>query len=81
MNEVLAADSADVRVVELEMKNMNNAKLKAAEAEFMERYPGGFSNPRMLEIAKKHKVEKMKQMAQDSFAPNHLIMQPKLLIP
>ncbi len=70
MNEVLAADSADVRVVELEMKNMNNAKLKAAEAEFMERYPGGFSNPRMLEIAKKHKVEKMKQMAQDSFAPN-----------
>ena len=47
---------------------MNIAKLKAAEGRFIERYPGGFSNPQMLEIAKKHKVEKMKKMAQDSFA-------------
>ena len=49
---------------------MNRAKLKAAEARFLERYPGGFSDPLMLEIAKKHKVEKMKKMAQDSFAPD-----------
>jgi hypothetical protein len=47
---------------------MNKAKLKEAERRFSERYPGGFSNPLMLEIAKKHKVEKMKKMAQESFA-------------
>lgn len=47
---------------------MNKAKLREAEERFIMRYPGGFSNPRMLELAKKHKVEKMKKMAQDSFA-------------
>lgn len=47
---------------------MNKAKLKEAEERFIMRYPGGFSNPQMIEIAKKHKVEKMKKMAQDSFA-------------
>ena len=47
---------------------MNKAKLKEAEARFIERYPGGFSHPLMLEIVKKHKVEKMKKLAQDSFA-------------
>ena len=47
---------------------MNRKKLKEAEERFLLRYPGGFSNPSMLEIAKKHKVEKMNKMAQDSFA-------------
>ncbi len=47
---------------------MNKAKLKEAEERFFMRYPGGFSNSRMLEIAKKHKVEKMKKLTQDSFA-------------
>lgn len=47
---------------------MNRAKLKEAEERFFTRYPGGFSNPLMLEIAKKHKVEKMNKLAQDSFA-------------
>lgn len=47
---------------------MNREKLKEAAARFVERYPGGFSNPQMLEIVKKHKVEKMKKMAKDSFA-------------
>lgn len=46
---------------------MNKAKLKEAEERFFMRYPGGFSNPQMLAIAKKHKVEKMKNLAQDSF--------------
>lgn len=31
------------------------------------RYPGGFSNPLMLEMAKKHKLDKMNKYAQDSF--------------
>ncbi|VBB09159.1 Hypothetical protein LUCI_4445 [Lucifera butyrica] len=30
---------------------MNKAKLKEAEERFIMRYPGGFSNPRMLELA------------------------------
>ncbi|WP_291299900.1 hypothetical protein [Desulfosporosinus sp. BICA1-9] len=47
---------------------MNITKLKEAEERFFMRYPGGFSNPLMLEIAKKHKVEKMNKLAQDSFA-------------
>ncbi|OGO78154.1 MAG: hypothetical protein A2Y23_12265 [Clostridiales bacterium GWB2_37_7] len=47
---------------------MNREKLKEAEERFFKRYPGGFSNPLMLEIAKKHKVEKMNKLAQESFA-------------
>lgn len=47
---------------------MNRTKLKEAEEGFLLRYPDGFSNPFMLEIAKKHKVDKMKKLAQDSFA-------------
>lgn len=46
---------------------MNKSKLKEAEKRFLMEYPGGFSNPLMLEIAKKHKVEKMNRMAQESF--------------
>ena len=48
---------------------MNRERLKAAEANFLARYPEGFASPQMLEIAKKHKVEKMKKLAQESFAP------------
>ncbi len=47
---------------------MNRTKLKEAEARFFRNYPGGFSNPLMLEIAKKHKVEKMNKLAQESLA-------------
>lgn len=47
---------------------MNRTKLKEAEERFFLRYPGGFSDPLMQEIAKKHKVEKMNKLAQDSFA-------------
>lgn len=46
---------------------MNITKLKEAEEKFLKQYPGGFSNPRMLEIAKKHKLEKMNKLAQESF--------------
>lgn len=47
---------------------MNWDKLKRAEERFFLQYPEGFSDPTMLEIAKKHKVEKMNKLAQDSFA-------------
>lgn len=46
---------------------MNRAKLMEAEDRFFRQYPGGFSNPQMLEIAKKHKAEKMNKLAQESF--------------
>jgi hypothetical protein len=47
---------------------MNLNKLKQAEQRFLERYPGGFENPDMLEIAKKHKVDKMTAFAHECFA-------------
>lgn len=47
---------------------MNIEKLKEAKERFFMQYPGGFSNPQMLEIAKKHKVEKMNKLAKESFA-------------
>ena len=47
---------------------MNKAKLKEAEETFIRRYPGGFSHPQMLALTKKHKVEKMKELAQNSFS-------------
>lgn len=58
---------------------MNKEKLKKAEENFFIRYPGGFSNPLMLEISKKHKVEKMHKLAKACFAieefdnPNKII--------
>ena len=47
---------------------MNRTKLKEAEERFFMQYPGGFSDPLMLEISKKHKVEKMNKLAKESFA-------------
>ncbi len=47
---------------------MNIAKLKEAEKQFLMRYPGGFSDPLMVEMKKKHKPEKMNKLAQDSFS-------------
>lgn len=38
---------------------MNIDKLKTAEQIFLSRHPDGFQEPEMLEIAKKHKIEKM----------------------
>lgn len=37
---------------------MNRTKLKEAEERFYMQYPGGFSNPLMLEIAKNTKWKK-----------------------
>ena len=47
---------------------MNLEKLKHAERTFFERFPGGFAHPEMLAIAKKHKVDKMVEFTQASFA-------------
>jgi hypothetical protein len=47
---------------------MNLKKLKEAEHEFLELYPGGFANPEMLEMAKKHRIDKIVALARQSFA-------------
>jgi len=46
---------------------MNLEKLKQAESNFLQRYPGGFNHPEMLEISKKHKMEKISTLAQERF--------------
>lgn len=47
---------------------MNLEKLKEAESAFLYKYPGGFENPDMQLIGKKHKVGKRITQAQTSFA-------------
>ncbi len=47
---------------------MNVEKLKEAERNFLMRYPGGFRAPEMMEIGKKHKMDKMVAFAQEHFA-------------
>lgn len=49
---------------------MNLEKLKEAESAFLYRYPGGFENPEMQLIGKKHNVGKRISQAQDCFAKN-----------
>ncbi len=46
---------------------LNPKKLKLAELEFLQRFPGGFSHPDMQAIGKKHNVTKMVDFAQASF--------------
>jgi hypothetical protein len=58
---------------------VNKAKLKEAEEHFLLRFPGGFSHPRMVELAKKHKIEKMELLAQTSFAVEQFVDGPKIL--
>jgi hypothetical protein len=43
-------------------------KLLRAEKVFLERYPGGFLHPEIQAIGKKHKVDKMTELARTSFA-------------
>lgn len=47
---------------------MNLERLKQAEAEFMNMYPGGFENPEMMKLAKKHGMGKMTALVQETFA-------------
>ncbi len=43
-------------------------KLHQAEADFLTQYPGGFSHPAMIEIGKKHRMDKMASMAKECFS-------------
>ncbi len=44
---------------------MNLENLYAAEAAFMDRYPGGFANEEMVRVGKKHRVDNMAEQAQE----------------
>jgi hypothetical protein len=46
---------------------MNLEKLRLAEADFFHRFPGGFDNPELIQIRKKHHLGKMFELAQVSF--------------
>ena len=46
---------------------MNLEKLRLTEKYFFTKYPDGFNSPEMIEIAKKHKPDKMHSMARDLF--------------
>ena len=48
---------------------MNQERLKQAETAFFKRYPGGFFDPELQAIAKKHRMEQMVAMAHEYFAP------------
>ena len=48
---------------------MNYKKLKDAEASFLQRYPGGFADPGMESIKKKHNVDKLVEFTQQNLTP------------
>jgi hypothetical protein len=58
---------------------MNIEKLKQVEAAFLERYPGGFENPEMVILAKKHKMDQMVAYTQESFQKKNFRM-PDLIV-
>ena len=58
---------------------MNLDKLKQVEADFFYRFPGGFDHPEMIALRKKHKLDKMIEMAQISFASRNFKL-PDLVV-
>lgn len=47
---------------------MNIDVLHKAENNFFSHYPGGFNNPEMIAIGKKHKMAQMEKLAKEGFA-------------
>ncbi len=47
---------------------MNKARLKQAERWFLSRYPGGFADPELVAIGKKHRLDKMQDFVVEHFA-------------
>ena len=50
---------------------MNKEKLKQAERDFLTLFPEGFSDPEMATIGKRHRIDKMTDLAQSSFTKQH----------
>jgi hypothetical protein len=51
---------------------MNDKRLKQAEHAFFSMYPEGFQSPEMIEMGKKHKMDRHITFAQESFSPSAL---------
>ena len=58
---------------------MNFKKLIQVEDAFFDRYPGGFANPEMIAIRKIHNLDKMVELAQQSFTKRNFKL-PDLII-
>ena len=58
---------------------MNLKKLKQAEESFFKRYPGGFNHPEMVAIGKKHKMDKMIALTQESFSKDNFKSQELII--
>ncbi len=58
---------------------MNLKRLKQAEDNFFYRYPTGFDEPEMIEIRKRHKLDKMIEMTQDAFVKRNFKL-PDLIV-
>lgn len=50
------------------MATLDRSTLKTAEAMFLQRFPGGFDDPEMQVIAKRHRMDRMITFAQESFS-------------
>ncbi len=48
---------------------LDEKKLKHLQAEFLMQYPGGFADPAMVTIGKRHNVDRMTRLAQECFTP------------
>lgn len=58
---------------------MNKDVLLEAEAEFLSQYPEGFHSPELVEVGKKHKMDKMVEMTQQAFATTAFVNQDAIL--
>jgi hypothetical protein len=58
---------------------MNLQKLKKAQKDFFDRFPGGFDNPELIMIRKHHRLEKMFATAQEAFAKSNF-NRPDLIV-
>jgi hypothetical protein len=58
---------------------VNLIRLKKAQADFFDRFPGGFDNPELIRIRKHHRLERMFATAQDIFAESNFKF-PELIV-
>ncbi len=58
---------------------MDIKKLKLAEKRFIKRYPGGFNHPEIVELKKKHNVDKWISFAKENLSEDSFIDKQKIL--
>lgn len=66
-------------IIKYWQRRMNLKKLKAAEEDFFHHYPGGFDHPEMIQIRRKHKLDKMIEMTQAGFVKRNFKL-PDLVV-